>query len=306
MNMDKNAVKKEFRKLYATEADHVFSCGGRFEILGNHTDHNHGLCLAATCDLNITAAVKKGSKKGNIVYFQSNGYPTDVVNLDNLYPLDEEKGSSKALIRGIAEYLHTQGYNIGGFTAYSESSIFPGAGVSSSAAFELLVGQIYNDLYNGGQIPRLLLCKAGQYAENRYFGKASGLLDQIGVGFGNISYIDFKNISEPKIQQIPFNFSDLANYLAIDRSAMSRELGYLKEEGFIKDYKINSDNAEKMIILTLKYTDNKERVITGLKRISKPGLRVYAKNDEITKVNPDFKELEDFTFIKELTFLNIS
>ena len=105
--------------------------------------------------------------------------------------------------------LKEHGYNIGAFAAYSESTIFVGAGVSSSAAFEVLVGHIFNVLYNEGKIPTMVLAKAGQYAENKYFGKASGLLDQIGVAFGNISYIDFDNIEEPKVEPIPFPFNDL-------------------------------------------------------------------------------------------------
>ena len=222
----KENVKKGFKKQFEFDSERVFSCGGRFEILGNHTDHNHGLCLAATCDLCITAAVRKMPNDDNVV-FASKGYPDiDVVNLTYLKPVEEEKGMSKALIRGIAEYLKTRGFNVGGFTAYSESTIFPGAGVSSSAAFELLVAQIFNDLYNDGQIPNLVLCKAGQYAENVYFGKASGLLDQIGVGYGGISYIDFENIEEPNIEHIPFNFDDL-HFVIINTGGSHAHLSHL-------------------------------------------------------------------------------
>ena len=221
----KDTVKKEFKEQYGLEADKVFSCGGRFEILGNHTDHNHGLCLAATCDLCITAAVKKSDDIN--VFFTSKGYPdTDIVNITYLKPIEEEKGKSRALIRGIAEYLKTNGYNVGGFIAYSESSIFPGAGVSSSAAFELLVAQIFNDLYNEGKIPALDLCKAGQYAENVYFGKASGLLDQIGVGYGNIVYIDFEEIKNPKIDHIPFPFDNL-HFVIINTGGSHAHLSHL-------------------------------------------------------------------------------
>lgn len=222
----KESVIKGFKKQFEFDSEKVFSCGGRFEILGNHTDHNHGLCLAATCDLCITAAVRKMPNDDNVV-FASKGYPEiDVVNTTYLKPVEEEKGNSKALIRGIAEYLKTHGYKIGGFTAYSESTIFPGAGVSSSAAFELLVAQIFNDLYNDGQIPSLVLCKAGQYAENVYFGKASGLLDQIGVGYGGISYIDFANIEEPNIEHIPFNFNDL-HFVIINTGGSHAHLSHL-------------------------------------------------------------------------------
>ena len=225
LRMDNESIKNKFTKIFCCESDNLFSCGGRFEILGNHTDHNHGLCLAATCNLNITAAVKKVDQF-KMVVFHSAGYPVDIVKLITLYPSDEEKGTSKALIRGIAEYLNSHGYKIGGFVCYSESSIFPGAGVSSSAAFELLVGQIFNDLYNEGKIPTIELCKAGQYAENRYFGKASGLLDQIGVGYGNISYIDFEDIANPKVEQVPFVFNDL-HFVIINTGGSHAQLSHL-------------------------------------------------------------------------------
>lgn len=197
----------EYKKIFAKEADHVFSCGGRFEILGNHTDHNHGLCLASACNLEIIASVSKNNSEK--VLFQSLGFDLDEVDLNDLSSKEIEYARSKGLIRGVAAYLKEHGYKVGGFNAYSESSIFKGAGVSSSAAFELLVGQIFNVLFNEGKISRLELCKAGKYAENVYFGKKSGLLDQIGVGFGGVVKIDFKNIDEPLVEQIEFPFKDL-------------------------------------------------------------------------------------------------
>ncbi len=200
-------ILNEFKKIFAIEADHVFSCGGRFEILGNHTDHNHGLCLASACNLEIIASVRKNNSE--TILFQSLGFDLDEVDLNDLSSKEIEYATSKGLIRGVAAYLKEHGYKVGGFNAYSESSIFKGAGVSSSAAFELLVGQIFNVLFNEGKISRLELCKAGKYAENVYFGKKSGLLDQIGVGFGGVVKIDFKNIDEPLVEQIEFPFKDL-------------------------------------------------------------------------------------------------
>lgn len=205
MNID--LIKDNFSEIFHKESKQVFSCGGRFEILGNHTDHNHGLCLASACNLEIVSAVSKS--ESSIVKFQSAGFEMDEVDLNDLDPNEKEYASSKGLIRGVAAYLKKHGYKIGGFLAYSESSIFKGAGVSSSAAFELLVGQIFNELYNQGKISKLELCKAGKYAENVYFGKKSGLLDQIGVGYGGIVQIDFKNIDNPVVNQIEFPFIDL-------------------------------------------------------------------------------------------------
>lgn len=198
---------KQFEEAFSLKPEHHFSCGGRFEILGNHTDHNHGLCLASACDLEIVCSVAKNNT--GTVYFQSLGYDLDEVDLLDLEPGEAEYATSKGLIRGVAAYLKNHGYKIGGFNAYSESTIFKGAGVSSSAAFELLVGHIFNELFNEGKISKLELCKAGKYAENIYFGKKSGLLDQIGVGYGGVVKIDFKNIDEPLVEQTRFPFDDL-------------------------------------------------------------------------------------------------
>ena len=197
----------QFEEIFFTKPQRHFSCGGRFEILGNHTDHNHGLCLASACNLEIVCAVNKNDSK--TVKFQSLGYEMDEVDLTDLEPSETEYTTSKGLIRGVASYLKEHGYKVGGFNAYSESTIFKGAGVSSSAAFELLVGHIFNVLFNNGKISKLELCKAGKYAENIYFGKKSGLLDQIGVGFGGVVKIDFSNIEEPVVEQTEFPFTDL-------------------------------------------------------------------------------------------------
>ena len=198
---------KQFEEIFLGKPEQHFSCGGRFEILGNHTDHNHGLCLASACNLEIVCAASKNGSK--VVKFQSLGYEMDEVDLTDLEPSETEYATSKGLIRGVASYLKEHGYKVGGFNAYSESTIFKGAGVSSSAAFELLVGHIFNVLFNNGKISKLELCKAGKYAENIYFGKKSGLLDQIGVGFGGVVKINFSNIDEPVVEQTEFPFTDL-------------------------------------------------------------------------------------------------
>ena len=198
---------QQYEELFQNKPEHHFSCGGRFEILGNHTDHNHGLCLASACNLEIVCSAGKNGTK--IVYFQSLGYEMDEVDLSDLEPNETEYATSKGLIRGVAAYFVNHGYKIGGFNAYSESTIFKGAGVSSSAAFELLVGHIFNVLFNNGKISKLELAKAGKYAENLYFGKKSGLLDQIGVGFGGVVKIDFSNIEDPVVEQTEFPFDDL-------------------------------------------------------------------------------------------------
>lgn len=205
--MNTKVTPQDFENHFRVKPDYEVSCGGRFEILGNHTDHNHGLCCAATCDLKIYGYLKKCD--GANIEISSVGYLPCIASVNHLEVVPEDFASSKGLVKGVAKYFLDHGYNVGGFILFTDSSIFPGAGVSSSAAFESLVAQIFNVLYNGGKIAKIVLAKAGQYAENVYFGKKSGLLDQIGTGYGNISYIDFKNIEDPKVENIEFPFEDL-------------------------------------------------------------------------------------------------
>ena len=202
----KNYLKQKFFETFFVDAEKFLSCGGRFEVLGNHTDHNHGLCIAATCSLSIYAAIRK--RDDNIVRFYSEGFGYTKIDLTKLSKMKNEIGKSSALIRGIAYYLSKQ-YKVGGFDLYSKSEVPAGAGVSSSAAFELLIAQSFNMLFNESKIPLMTLCKAGQFAERDFYGKMCGLLDQIGVAYGGLTYIDFKDIENPIVKQTK---ADLENY----------------------------------------------------------------------------------------------
>ena len=299
--MDKENIKKQFKQLYSEDYDNLYSCGGRFEILGNHTDHNHGLCLAATCNLSIIAAVKKSDDLN--VIFTSKGYPeTDVVNLQILQPFENEKGSSKALIRGIAEYLFMRGFKVGGFKAYSESSIFPGAGVSSSAAFELLVAQIFNDLYNGGKIDKLVLCKAGQYAENKYFGKASGLLDQIGVAYGDIVSIDFKNIESPNIKHLPFVFDNL-RFVIINTGGSHAHLSHLYSQ-IPQDMYNAAKKSGVNYLREISFEDLNKKDLSD-DEYSR-SVHFYSENDRVLKAIEAINNKDEATFLKMINESRIS
>ena len=195
----KKYLKNKFIEQYKSEPELYLSCGGRFEVLGNHTDHNHGLCLAATCSLSIYASIKR--RDDLLVHLFSEGFTESVIDLSSLEKNIEEKGQPGALVRGVAAYLAKE-YKIGGFDIYIKSEIPGGAGVSSSAAFELLFAQTFNKLFNNEQIPLMTLCKAGQFAEREYYGKMCGLLDQIGVAYGGLVYIDFEDIVNPKVKPL--------------------------------------------------------------------------------------------------------
>ena len=188
-----------FRNNEGSDADFLFSSSGRAEILGNHTDHNHGKVLVAAISCDIVAAVKKTDD--GLVKICSEGYCPIKFNVNDTALRENEKGSSTALVRGVAEAIKNRGFNIGGFTAYLTSNVFKGAGVSSSAAFEVLVAEIFNDLYLGGKLSAVDKAVISQFSENAYFGKPCGLLDQSGIAIGALSYLDFKNPTSPEIKK---------------------------------------------------------------------------------------------------------
>ena len=220
----KNELFLKFEKQYGKAADGYIQSGGRFEMLGNHTDHNHGKTLASTCSLVIEGAYSK--EDNNLVRLVSEGQCEFEISLDNTDYVKETVDKSACFIRGIADYLKKHGYAYGGFSVYTKSSVPPGAGVSSSAAFEILLGKIFNALYNNNQIDILTLCKAGQYAENNYFGKKSGLLDQIACASMGVSYIDFGNIEKPKIEIIHNSFPGY-QFVIVDTGKSHAELSHL-------------------------------------------------------------------------------
>lgn len=186
----------------------LFSSPGRIEVIGNHTDHNNGKVVAAAVTVDTLAAVTPTIEREIIVH--SEGYPDVYVNIDDLTEYKEEYGTSHALVRGVLKGFAERGYNIGGFTATMTSSVFKGAGMSSSASYEVLVTEILNDVYNGGKIDAVTRAIISQYAENVYFGKPSGLMDQTAIALGAVSYIDFKDVKNPVVKKLDWNFSDVS------------------------------------------------------------------------------------------------
>ncbi len=195
-------VIKGFKEVFNIEPEYLIDTGGRFEICGNHTDHNHGLCLVANCSLRVKAAI---SKLDNKVEVLSKGYSKYSFSLDDLSKKEKENHTTLSLNKGILFKLKELGYKIGGFRAYIESEIPDGSGVSSSAAMESLFGYIISYLYNEGKINPLTIAKVGQFSENNYFSKPCGLLDQVGTSFDSSNFIDFKDIDNPIIETLPFN-----------------------------------------------------------------------------------------------------
>ncbi len=192
---------------------YLFSAPGRTEICGNHTDHQHGKVIAASLNLDVIAVVKK--TEGDTITIQSEGFPEDIVDLSHLEPTLAEEGTSAALIRGVAAYFAAHGWNVGGFEAYTTSQVMKGSGMSSSAAFEVLVGTILSGLYNDGAVSQVDIAIASQQAENQFFGKPSGLMDQMACSVGGMIYIDFALPEKPEIRKIQTDFSQYGHALCI-------------------------------------------------------------------------------------------
>lgn len=207
-------LKGRYVELFGSSNEiRVFSAPGRTEIGGNHTDHQQGCVLAAAVSLDALAVAAPSDK--NVIKVHSEGYPDVVVSLDTLAPCAEEQGSSVAMVRGVAEYLKNKGWSIGGFNCVLINQVPGGSGLSSSAAFEVMIGTIINGIFNDGHIEPLEVAKAGQYAENKHFGKPSGLMDQTASAVGGVSSIDFEVPGSPKVEQILFDFNKYGYALCV-------------------------------------------------------------------------------------------
>lgn len=199
------SLLQDYKNRFSDNDLHLFSAPGRTEIGGNHTDHNHGRVLAASINLDTIAAAAKTDDNKVAIY--SDGYDQPfIVALDKLDVKKEEEGTTNALIRGIADRFVTTGYNIGGFNACISSDVLVGSGLSSSASVEVLICTIFNAFYNEGKIPPETMAKVGQYAENVYFGKPCGLMDQMACAVGGIITIDFKEPKNPLVKKINIDF----------------------------------------------------------------------------------------------------
>lgn len=210
-----------------------FSAPGRTEICGNHTDHNRGCVLAAA--LNLDAAACAAKTDGNVINLYSEGFEPDSVSLDDLTPDAAQAGKSGALIKGVAAGLKKMGYRTGGFNCVSSSRVLRGSGMSSSAAFEVLVGTVISCLYNDGKIPAVEIAKAAQYAENNFFFKPCGLMDQTACASGGFVKIDFADPETPAVTPLAFDFSACGHALCItdtkgDHAGLTDEYAAIRAE----------------------------------------------------------------------------
>ena len=209
----KEALDAGFASVFGSVPQRYFSAPGRTEISGNHTDHQRGRVLAGAVNLDTVAAVKINGT--NTIRIQSKGYPMCEVDLAHLEPVESEINSTPALVRGVAARFAQLGCQVAGFDAYCESTVLPGSGLSSSAAYEVLIGTIINCLFFDGKVSQPEIAQIGQYAENVFFGKPCGLMDQTASAVGGLVTIDFADKDHPDIRPVNFDFSTTGYALCI-------------------------------------------------------------------------------------------
>ena len=208
------ALTGSFCDMYGDGDVSLFSVPGRSELSGNHTDHNCGCVIAASIDLDIVAAARPTDN--GVIRLKSEGFPEDVVDINEYTsPRESDFGRSSALIAGMVDGFRKKGYNVGGFDAYTTSNVLKGSGLSSSAAFEVMIGNILNYLYNDGKVSNVEIAKLAQYSENVFFGKPCGLMDQMACAVGGIVAIDFADTSAPVINKVDFDLSGAGYRLCI-------------------------------------------------------------------------------------------
>lgn len=206
-------AEKGFADTFGKEAERFFSAPGRTEIGGNHTDHQHGCVLAAAVDLDIFGAAAKNDSR--VIRIFSEGYGMEEISLDDLEVKKEEINTTASLIRGVASKFTQMGYTLGGLDMYTVSNVLKGSGISSSAAYEVLVGTVINALYCENKLTPVEIAQIGQYAENVYFGKMSGLMDQTASSVGGVVAIDFRDNANPIVRKLDFDFTKAGYALCI-------------------------------------------------------------------------------------------
>jgi len=289
---------KNFKAAFGTSEVELFSTPGRTEIGGNHTDHNNGRVLAAAVNLdNIAVAAKNDS---NIIRIESKGYPKIEINLSILKPIDKESFTSAAIVRGICSRIKEMGYSTGGFDAVINGGVPKGSGLSSSASFEVLIGAIINHLFNGGSIDPVSIAQIGQYAENVFFGKPCGLMDQTACSVGGMVAIDFENPGEPVISRVKFDFAatgfslvitdtgghhaDLNDeYAAIpnEMKSVARELGkevlrQVKQEEVVRAIpSMREEVGDRALLRALHFHGDNQRVLKEVEALEQDDFRTF-------------------------------
>lgn len=280
-----------FTELFPSEKEiEIYSAPGRSEVCGNHTDHQNGMVLATSINLDAIAIVAKAEEP--VIRLVSGDFPMEEVDVADLSMKEEEQSTTTALIRGVTAGMKERGHKVGGFTAYITSDVLMGAGMSSSAAFESLIGTILSGLYNDMKVSSIEIAQIGQYAENIYFGKPCGLMDQMACSVGGMIFIDFKEKEHPEVRQVHTDFekaglslcivdtkgshADLTpDYAAVpaEMNQVAQALGreHLREvprETFFKELpKLWKETSGRAVLRAIHFYEEEERVLRGVKSL---------------------------------------
>lgn len=317
----------KFIDLYGDLDVEVYSVPGRSEVGGNHTDHQHGRVLAASVNLDAIAIVAKDE---NVVKVVSDNFDIKEIDICDLDKKDDEKATSEALIRGVLAGLKKEGANIGGFKAYITSDVLIGAGLSSSAAFEVMIGTIVNGLYNDMSVDKVTIAKIGQFAENVYFEKPCGLMDQCACSVGSLISIDFNDPASPIVSKMEVDFSQFNHSLCIVDTkgshadltdeyaavpAEMKEVAALFGKQFLRDVDVNeffgkiSDVREKTndraVLRAIHFFEENERVVRLVAALNNKDFDNFKR--EITNSgNSSYKYLQNVFSTKDVKNQSVS
>jgi galactokinase len=288
----------QFRSGFDRSEAELFSTPGRTEIGGNHTDHNSGRVLAGAVSLdNIAIAAKNNSR---MIRIRSSGYPAFEVDTGDVEPKEDERFKSSALVRGMVAEIKRAGFRCEGFDACIDGRVPPGSGLSSSAAFEVLIGTIINHLFNNGMIDPVRIAIFGKHAENNYFGKPCGLMDQIACAVGGLVGIDFRNPSEPLVRKLDFDFGKTGYSLIItdtggDHANLNEDYAALPAEmksvasvfgaGVLREVELNdiigalpglrSQTGDRAILRAIHFQEDNRRVQKQVEALEKDDFRAF-------------------------------
>lgn len=317
-----------FESLYGAGEAAIYSAPGRSEVGGNHTDHQHGEVLAASINLDAIAVTRP--LKEEIVRVVSDGYEEIVVDIRELGLIEEEKETTAALIKGVLAGAKERGYRLGGFESYITSDVLIGAGLSSSAAFETVIGTILSCLYNDGGISSTEIAMIGQYAENVYFGKPCGLMDQMACATGSLVHVDFENPEEPEVERIAFDLNRYGYSLCItdtkgshadltaDYAAVPAEMKQVAaffgkevlrtvsaEDILASMSELRSKAGDRSVLRALHFINENERVRQEAEALKKEDITTFLKLVEASG-NSSFKYLQNVYSGSDVQQQNVS
>ncbi|MCQ2081954.1 MAG: galactokinase [Lachnospiraceae bacterium] len=319
---------EQYISSYGNDDVEIYSAPGRSEVGGNHTDHQHGEVLAASINLDAIAIVHP--LEDDVVKIISEGYGLITVNLNDIDMKESEKETTVSLIKGVLFKIKEMGYEIGGFQAYITSDVLIGAGLSSSAAYETLIGTIISGLYNNMSIDPVKIAIIGQFAENVYFGKPCGLMDQMACSVGNLVHIDFANTNDPVVNKVSFDMNKHGYSLCItdtkgshadltaDYAAVPLEmkkvaaffgqdvlLGISKEDILSNIEKLREQAGDRGVLRALHFINENERVKNEVNALVSEDIETFLTNVEASG-NSSFKYLQNVYSNSDVQHQNVS